>query len=371
MSYAGEVLIADLDSPAQLERFRNQVSSGSAIAELTGMVRVARLISSRILVTDAMLLDGTYFMSLGPEGVLQELGANRSDFPFVVTGTASTLRESLDSRLNNPNFTWSLPEMGNNQEPSQLLIARWNEWIRLVESGVIEYRVQVPTAEMKFARPPLTESSSQRIIEDLRDISRRSEAWAAIDESSLNDGEKQAVRSWWNSAYLQLIASNAGADWISFSANADQVANRSSNTLRVPKRLVSWARDSAPATVAIAWDTTANLRSTFERKPTWSSLRNLAFALTQTTQSSSRRMVIAESIVKIIVTGFVVLFALPDFEETAFYASFVWAIFGFVALTSLPYRAIKNLVVLMIPDPATLIVTFPRVQVPRTPVGAG
>lgn len=361
MTYTGQVLIADLDSPTQRERFVHQSEPGAAIAELTGMIRVARLISERILITDAMLLDGNYFMSLGPAGVLQELGTNRSDFPFIVTGTAPSLRQWLESRLENAEFAWSLLELSDRERPSTHLLSRWEDWIALTENGTIRYVVQSGDADMVFGEPPALAGVDQ-LLAELRDTNRRSDAWAKIDCCDRTADEKNLLREWWNVAYLQLIAAKAGADWISFSQNRAQRGKIAQNVLRVPKKLIVWATESSPATIALAWDATLKLRADFNRRPSWVRLRNLAYGSTEVIESPSRRMVLAESVIKVVIACVVLIFALPGVSESEVYKSYVWLIFGFGVLTTLPYRAIKNLVSLMTPDDASIIVTYPREQ---------
>lgn len=61
-----------------------------------GVLRTADVLTDRILVTDAQLLDGTFFQGLGVERVMHLLGRNDLDGPaLTVVGRAASLEESL------------------------------------------------------------------------------------------------------------------------------------------------------------------------------------------------------------------------------------------------------------------------------------
>lgn len=71
------------DHPALIERF-------------AGIARTAYLYYPRILLTEAQLFDGIYFMALGPNLILDILGQDNQDRPsIVVSGRQRTLEECL------------------------------------------------------------------------------------------------------------------------------------------------------------------------------------------------------------------------------------------------------------------------------------
>ncbi|WP_460800576.1 hypothetical protein [Microbacterium sp. GXF6406] len=193
---ARRILIAELDSPAQAQRF-SEKGARAAITELTGMLRVGVLVSGSILVTDAMLLDGEYFMTLGPEGVLNELGATRAAFPLTITGPDADLRAGLDRRRRNPDFRWSMAAARDGQVSREIL-RRWDAWIDLVESGTVRYEQQLSVdASLRTGEPPVASEQERLLIEHARlgEERYRSEAWRKIDLLDVDDETRQRIRA--------------------------------------------------------------------------------------------------------------------------------------------------------------------------------
>ncbi len=359
MSAAARVLIAELDSPAQAHLFQEAERAGdvrAAIAELTGMLRIGMLVSSEILVTDAMLLDGAYFATLGPEGVMRELGATPGRYPLTITGVHPTLREGLEARLANDDFRWSLPALGGTTEVPADTRRAWDEWLRFVETGIIRYEQQVGgDAPLRTGPPPAPSPEALLVIAAARldEVRSRSVAWQRIDALPLDDVDKAAVRRWWGDAYLRMIAENAGADWVTFGAEADGHLARAARDVELPLStvLVEWARESTPATIAVAWDASHRQRHSLRERPTWSRMRGLAFAATQVTAVQSRGSVLLTSIAKLVVALCVVALAVPGLGIGSVDNVWTWIAFVGAIATTVPFESLGALRELLARDP--------------------
>lgn len=347
------VLLAELDSVAQQKRF-SALGAEEATAQLTGMLRVGRLLSGTVLVTDAMLLDGNYFISLGPEGVLRELGAGDGRFPLIVTGVARTLREGLDYRLSLPSFEWSLLAMRGTSEIPDSVRSSWDAWLALAERGFIRYEQQ----SRGFALPEIVSlpsgvNHSAELLESLRMVTTRSGAWQLIRDAELQQDERGRLANWWNGRYLRAVAEQASADWLSFDAdNAQQLSDpQTSRPLKLPAQLLKWSRESTPASVALAWDATAGRRAKLRSRASWAAMRDLAYQATQVTASSSRASVLRDSILKVAVAALAIALAIPGVEAASLDNPLTWVLFAGVILTTVPVESLLSLRDLLRPDP--------------------
>lgn len=360
MTAASRVLIAELDSPAQHDRFATR-EARDAIAELSGMLRIGMLISGDVLVTDAMILDGSYFITLGPEGILRELGASSSRYPLVITGPHDSLRAGLDARRADEGFRWSLPQIDDARQVSVDVSRAWDDWIRLTEQGVIRYEKQsgMQTPVRLGELPQHLVGIREQILDSgVASIRRRSEAFAVIEGRPWSEDTKAAVRRWWNDAYLRMIAENASADWVSFESEASHAPLARSGDAEIPLSagLVGWARRSTAATIAVAWDTTGTQRAALHRRPTAGRMRNLAFAATQTTSAPSRPGVLAGSSLKLVAAFAVIVLALPFFDIGSAANPWTWVAFAGAIATTVPFDSLRALLGLLEPDPLVRLV---------------
>lgn len=358
------VLIAELDSPAQAERFA-RLGARTATVELTGMLRIGVLVSETVLVTEAMLLDGAYFLALGPEGVLSELGASGVRHPLTITGTSGSLSAGLQSRLDNPGFKWSLPGVVSTSEIPSAIRNRWDEWLAAVESGFITYETQSrDLPPMRTGPVPIrTEAALQRVMASgLGDIRFRSDAWRIIDELDLFDDERTDVRRWWNDAYLRMIAENAEADWISFDTDTATPLALGPRDVELPlsSALIAWARGSSPATVAVARDASREQQEQLRRRPDWTRMRNLAFSASQVTATSSRPGVLYGSYAKLAIALVLVALALPGLDVGAIDSPLTWIAFVGVVATTVPFDSLWALVRLLAKEPRARLVLHTR-----------
>lgn len=174
------VLIAEMDSIAQRARY-DAKDHHAATTELSGMLRIGRLVSEHILLTDVMVLDGCYFMRLGPEGVIRELGATEAQFPLTITGHYPSLGEGLSARLSDADFSWSLDNVHRGREVPASVTNTWQQWLDYVERGIVRYEQQtgqfalpaganyplgmrvLMSCKLHWSRPLAVERPSQRL----------------------------------------------------------------------------------------------------------------------------------------------------------------------------------------------------------------
>lgn len=347
-----------------------------ATEEITGMLRVGRLISGNIYVTDAMVLDGMYFMSLGPAGVLRALGANDGRFPLIITGYAKTMRAGLEWRLANPNFLWSLEKMEAGVAPPPAYQTVWNEWLRYVESGLIEYRQQ---DDSDFPMDLLDESPPRGldVLEggvDVREVKVRSDAFTIIDESNLSDEDKDVMKAWWSEHYLLALAQKAGADWLSFGAGGTGVEGGEAkghatamvgSGLRLPLSFLTWAQRCSSASMGIAWDTTSKKRAVVReasggRRKTERALRDLAYQSMVVVSAPSRLTVLVGSLMRVLFSFVAVVLAVPALQIFSFESILAWVLFAGVILTTVEWDAIFTLMGLFKPAPNARLVLYGR-----------
>ena len=134
----GRLLIAEFDSQAQAHVFAAAPDPRAAISELTQRLRVGTIVASRVVLTDAMVLDGSYFLTLGPEGVIRELGASVAELPLLVVGRARSLTEALEHRRSRPDHLWASAGLVASREwdPPENVLRSWERWTDAAASGV-------------------------------------------------------------------------------------------------------------------------------------------------------------------------------------------------------------------------------------------
>ncbi len=332
------------------------------------MLRVGRLISGTLLVTDAMVLDGQYFMTLGPEGLLRALGANDGRFPLVITGPAATLRDGLEWRLRRQDFRWSLDGMEPGVEPPGRYVRMWEEWLRYVESGLIVYEPQDRHDPFELQLAPAAPDfgdGTGALIFALERVKTRSEAFALIETSILEPDAQREMKRWWNDRYLLALAQHLGADWLSFGATSSETGVAVGRSLRMPRDLVTWCKETSSAGMALAWDASGRQRDALRRagqstRRTEGEIRGLGYQATRVVSAPSRRGTIWDSVLRILLGIVAILLAVPAFEIAAFDSFFAWLLLGGVILTTVPWDSIWALVELFRPSPTARLVLYRR-----------
>lgn len=364
---ATRILIAELDSLAQATRFADR-GARAATVELTGMLRLGMLVSGDILITDAMLLDGAYFLSLGPEGLLRELGAAYAHYPLTITGTYATLREGLRARRNDSSFLWSVPEIRSASGVPANIEAAWEDWLRAVEAGLITYEKQSGSGSpLRLGGIPIEHRDDAELgaaiaAAELSETRSRSVAFARIDGLGLSEEDSAPVRAWWNTAYLRMIAENVRADWVSFETDVRRpiVVREQDVELPISADFVDWARRSTPATISLAWDASRSQRLRLRERPTWGRMRDLAFVATQAGSVRTRRAVLTGSTAKVLIAIVVIVLALPQWDIGALDNPWTWVAFAGALLATVPFDSLLALRSLLTREPRARFVLYGR-----------
>lgn len=359
------VLVAELDTIAQKERFE-RVGPAQACKEITAMLRVGRLLCGKILVTDMMILDGSYFMLLGPEGVMRELGASDGSFPLTVTGSQKSLALGLESRLGNTSTIW---QTGKDLQESATARQKnvWDEWVEFENKGLIRYEQQIRKFELAVVPDLpdcLTNTGNTEILSTLNATKTRSDAFQAIEQSLLKGQDKELVSSWWNSRYLKGIALVAEADWLQFESNGplDTPIRHDMGSLSLPQNLLQWANSATSATIAVAWDRTVQERRALRKKQRHREMKALCFAAMASTGGDSRSQVLGQSAFKLFVGLALVAIGLPFIHLNALIESLPWIAFAVLVVSTLPFRDIVLLAVNLVPDKQAQLLLF---EVPK------
>lgn len=290
---AGRLMIFDLDSVNQRERWATGfhepevpdddparearlaprlspvgVLSTDGLEWFAGVLRTADLLSETIVLTDAQLLDGIFFQSLGVERVLDLLGrSDVQDPPITVIGRGVSLEESLRAIAVSGDalsgFEYStlqvlgvsptdLAALGDGRRVAQAppghvaqvlgevlgaatgtpagheycteLARSWQGWVRAEHLGLIRYERFSPPAPGAFAEaievweaPPVA-AAAEPLLAELRATPRRSDARRLMDDAvtagQISHERREVVEAWWERAYADFLAANNGADWI-------------------------------------------------------------------------------------------------------------------------------------------------------------
>ncbi len=357
----GRLLIAEFDSPAQARSFDDR-DPAVALRELTQRLRVGMIVAESVVVTDAMVLDGAYFLALGPSGVLRDLGLSTVQLPLLITGRAISLAQALEDRRADPEHLWASAGFVPSRRwyPPESVLRVWDEWIDAEERGLLRYEQQEISSStvMRFGDLPTLSVSGTAFAARLRRTAKRSVAENMLRLSVLTHEERAVLRDWWSDAYMRLIAENARADWLSFrGSHASRPEERQGAVmLALPERLKTWAEMATPAAVAEARGCTTALRKRLVEHPRQSSVRSLAYvAMAQAPRPRRRNVVIASS-VRVLVAAILIVFALPFLPWLASDGPFAWIVFAIVAATTIPYGAMRDIALLMVREPHAVLV---------------
>jgi hypothetical protein len=344
----GRVLISELDSLVQARLFRASRSRPEdAIETLTAYLRVGSLVADRVVITDAMLLDGAYFLTLGPTGVAAALGRGAGPLPLLVTSPHASLAEALRSRLRKRGFQWSLDSTplgraaGAKRWPTSTASA-WQEWISASERGLIDVEMQVDEPlTMLFPPAPSVSARARAVEKALRREKARSEALKTLRLANIPADDEIALRDWWSDAYVGLLARRARADWISF--DSAEGAPAGYERIPMPSALVEWARRAGPASFSLGWDASQRRREMLLARPSWTRMRDLAFVATAVSRPASRRRVLVSAAVSVVFATAAVIVDSPFWGDSDAAQPVTWLAFAVVLVTTFPVTALRNL----------------------------
>lgn len=354
------VLIAELDSIIQCEAYGEGIPPALVSARYVGMIRTALVLSEQLLITDSMLLDGTFFAQYSPFELALLLGAPPHKLPLTVLSSHSKLANSLEAKRENATFLWQLRASGlSDQEISN----HWARWVQASESGAIA----IETYSVDVHGPP---AGSRFLLSDLPDVVRgfspnlqilaeksllmasRSGLLRLIQEEqsilSENAEDLSFIKSWWNQSYLDALAIRNKADWMRFAIDGlpeSFSSGGSASTFHISGALRTKLEQISPALFGVIVNAVEPYRSAFYSHPSNGHMRNLTFATMNTVVSPSRSTTLRNAIVRASFAVVAIVFAIPDMRfGFTDQVGFTWVAFALACITTVPYGALGSLI---------------------------
>lgn len=212
------MLVADFDSVRQAELW-TATGREPALQRWRAALRAADLLSQEIVVTDAQLLDGIYFLLLGPDGIAETLGRGRDErIPIRVMARNADLGAAWHTMRCSNGFRSSSEHAARSGGVAVEILEEGRQaWIDAVAAARLEVTVwanDFPFGAVMAAMPDPATSRCDAVVEELRSITNRSTAIAFID-AQVHPAERPVVRRWWDEAYAGALARQHGAAWIS------------------------------------------------------------------------------------------------------------------------------------------------------------
>jgi hypothetical protein len=294
------VLIAELDSVVQSALYQKR---GAAAAEeaLVGALRAAHLLSGTILVTDSMLLDSRFFTAVRSLELATRLGLERNRLPLHVVSREGSLRHALDAKLADPDFHWQL----GSGRPTHTWLddrirASWDDWIEAEEAGYVghetyaHYEHQGSTVAkddfvfgVDFGAHADHEHVHAFVAQAQEAGPKRSPVYGAHESLRATapahvHAELDRLREVWNFAYLQAMADQHHASWITLDLDAERegAARTAGGTaLSISGNLRALITEAPPPVYAQMAFAARKQSERFKEDPSEKNLRELAFAL--------------------------------------------------------------------------------------------
>lgn len=259
------VLINEFDSVEQERLFREMTLAGTDLAQIeshfVGLLRMGLILCHEVVVTDSMLLDGRFFQLVSPHDLELRLGISGQPLGIRVLSPHTTLREALEAKMADSNFVWQLSSADDADTfPSTQVQARWDEWLLAEERGAISVRPFSRHTTNTFSetlnellndpsrRQLLSPGIPRGIIERAQNLGpKRSDAFSFFDSLTLDRRHASELQTWWNQSYLEAIARDQGAAWMTFQASSEK---RSTRTFRIWDSLFYQVADASPAVYA-------------------------------------------------------------------------------------------------------------------------
>jgi hypothetical protein len=292
------VLIAELDSVAQ-RALHDGLGRADAEHALVGVLRAAHLLSGTILVTDSMLLDSHFFTAVGPHELATRLGVASNRLPLCVVSPDGSLRDALAAKLANEGFHWQLGDGRPHQEwVDDRIWAGWQAWIEAEEAQYVarEPYKQPFSLDVDFGDHSGHDHVAAFVTRAGEAGSARSLVYAAHAEirsaapTHLHP-ELDTLREVWNFAYLQAMAEQQQASWITLQTPQVPAAKRAAGhgALQISGELRTLITDAPPPVYAQMAFAAREPAERFKTDPTQRHLLSLAFALDSATSTDSLR----------------------------------------------------------------------------------
>lgn len=359
------VLINEFDSVEQSKLIAEMTLSGldtSAIeSHFVGLLRMGLILCQEVVVTDAMLLDGKFFHMVGPQDLEHRLGLAGQTLGIRVLSSHSTLRQALEAKLADTSFVWQLNSLDSPGFPSRDTQSRWLEWVEAEERGALSMKsfAERPagsfsdTLKNLLAEPDrlrdLTTTFADDVITTAQSLhTTRSDAFNYFDSLPHAQEEIGGLRDWWNQSYLESIAREQGAAWMSFRSESKSSDNK---TFRIWDSLFGKVCEASPAVYSTMFYALDNERQKWHSALTSQSslgrhrrgnraLAGIAYIVANHLVSSGRLAVGARALMALGLAAIGILLTQVGAENKP---ELSWIIFA-VALAGFPWHEIRTFI---------------------------
>lgn len=211
-------LLYDLDTRRQGQLVRQPASNPLWRSELTKQARLALAFGERLILTDTQVFDGPALLLIGPDGLREMCGfPDRSAIHIAMRNESA--KTSLDGILDNAEFRSELPQALSFLSDDQIHRLRMM-WVDAIERGDFsrgpypEIRGSFPTileTLLSIGRPEIV--GLEELTDQLGRTVARSTALRLI-EAHPESIERTELERWWESAYMDALATQHGAWWL-------------------------------------------------------------------------------------------------------------------------------------------------------------
>ncbi|SDK43879.1 hypothetical protein SAMN05216282_10657 [Cryobacterium psychrotolerans] len=361
-------LIGELDSVEQSHAYAGVGVAAQTIAEarILGMIRTGVLLSENVLITDSMLLDGVFFLSVGPTELAARLGRTGLPLPLILSTLSGSLRAALEAKEADPTFTWQLRKHGflgggDGAWPPPRVRAAWDAWIDASERGLLPLdtdHVQGPfDPAIRRAlltgvdRPANLSEPAAGLLAVGTTLTRRSTFTTTHDAAvqlSPQVTDFDAVHTWWNDAYLDALAQVTNADWIRFKprATADPLdkgrGDASRRRFHFSGSVIDTMTAAPPTVFASLHYAVSPQRARLAKSPSQSAVNGIGYAVRQHLAIPSRREVVTSSAIRFLLAAIALTVGLPFVPERWDWIETAW-ILALVALASMPWGTLLTI----------------------------
>lgn len=359
-SMAGpRVLVAELDSLTQARIWRDSSNRTEAIDRLLGFVRAAHLLGGRVLLLDSMVLDSALFGVVSPRRLAAHLGVSEHDLPVTLVCESASLADSLEAKLGRGvEYRWQL---AGGRQRDQLWIEDshrrgWDAWCEAADSGLIPVETYRWRADVE--KPPLAiaavsgadlkaDSAAERLRLFANGTTRRSDVEDEFDRGvEAAPDEKAAltvVRDQWNRHYLDALARQHDASWVSFDSqvesSGDSPPDSGRTLMRVSGAAIERLRRLPPAAFSDLLYMSNADRERFFSRPSRRALWRIAYRI----ETVDRVDGLPTALLRLALTLVLVIVALvltsPALEGAT--GAWAWLLSAAVVLATFPYPTLS------------------------------
>lgn len=245
------IMVADFDSVRQAGVWKQTANPDDAMEVVKACLRIVDALGARVVLTAPQVLDGTFFLLLGPAGVRTVLARDPGQkLPLTITCTDESLAAWLTTRRAlGAGFDWScrdpLASLGLDEAE---VLARQQLWVDAAEAG--EVVVQRPGGGepgefplkqvFRDALAPIPGLEAR--CAELAEEASRSKVFTMLGRNPAPGSHEATLLDWWSWAYAEALARQHDAQWLEFrpsaTVNQPSSAAEQRSTLRIEGSLL-------------------------------------------------------------------------------------------------------------------------------------